>query len=257
MPTGPRRRSVRCTPVGADPDRRPPLALWATPRTVSTAFDKMMRARGDHDVFTEPFSVAWYFGPERRSPRYDVSEPAATFEAVLDEVTTTARSRPVFVKDMAYHLGPLLRPDVLASFRSSFLIRDPRWSVPSMLRRWPDATPDEIGYDAQLTAFRICTEVGGAPPPVIESAALLADPPGVVARWCAAVGIEHRPGSLTWDAGQPEGWERWGDWFADAARSTGFRPPAEDATPPALHGRAADLVVRSLPAYTELLAHAL
>jgi hypothetical protein len=238
------------------PPSSAPLALWATPRTISTAFDKMMRARGDHDVLTEPFSVAWYFGPERCSDRYDVTEPDATFDAVLEQVLGAAASGPVFVKDMAYHLGPLRRPEVLASFRSSFIIRDPRWSVPSMLRRWPDATVEEIGYEAQLETFRICTGLDGIAPPVLDSNALLADPPGVVARWCEAVGIGFRPDSLTWEAGLPQEWERWGDWFETAAQSTGFGSPST-APPPPLTARASELIARCLPAYEELRAHAI
>jgi hypothetical protein len=210
-----------------------PIALWATPRTVSTAFDKMMRERGDHLVLTEPFSVPWYLGPERRSLRFDEVEPDATFEQVLGEVLEQARREPVFVKDMAYQLGPLLRPDVLARFRSSFLIRDPAWTVPSLLRKWPDATDVELGYSSQLAAYRICLEVDGDPPVVLDSDDLRADPAGMVGRWCDAVGIAHRPDSLTWEPGHPPGWERWSDWYDTAARSTAFLPPELGDPPPA------------------------
>lgn len=41
-----------------------PLCLWAAPRTVSTAFDRMMRQRGDHTVLTEPFSCKYLFFPQ-------------------------------------------------------------------------------------------------------------------------------------------------------------------------------------------------
>jgi hypothetical protein len=44
-----------------------PIALWATPRSASTAFDKMLRTRGDREVLTEPFSIPYYDGPEQRS----------------------------------------------------------------------------------------------------------------------------------------------------------------------------------------------
>lgn len=35
---------------------RRPLALWSSPRSMSHAFEKMMRARNDHTVFPEPFN---------------------------------------------------------------------------------------------------------------------------------------------------------------------------------------------------------
>jgi Sulfotransferase domain len=231
-----------------------PIALWATPRTVSTAFDKMIRARGDLEVLTEPFSRPYNDGPEQRSTRFPVTEPQADFETTLAEVV--GGDRPRFVKEMAYQLGPLLRADVLARFTSSFLVRDPAWAIPSLLRVWPDATIEEAGYRAQLEAFDLATEVQGAPPPVLDSDDLRRDPDGVVERWCAAVGIEHRPEALRWEPGMPADWGRWGSWFEAAAASTGFAPPS-DAPPPPLTGRAADLVERCRPAYDAMVGHRL
>ncbi len=210
------------------PDR--PIALWTTPRSASTAFDRMMRARGDVTVLTEPFSVAYYFGPERRSDRFAASEPDATFHAVLADVMGAA---PLFFKDMAYHLGPLLRPDVLAQFDNTFLIRDPRRALPSLHARWPDFTDDEAGYRALRRAFDILRESTGAVPPTIDATELRADPDPMVAAWCGAVGIEHRPDALTWEPGMPSDWNRWADWFDDVARSSGFTAPAPE--PAAVH----------------------
>lgn len=38
------------------------LALWAVPRSRSTAFEYMMRTRGDHVCLHEPFGEVWYQG---------------------------------------------------------------------------------------------------------------------------------------------------------------------------------------------------
>jgi adenylylsulfate kinase len=43
--------------------------LWATPRTTSTAFEWMMRMRGDMACFHEPFGLAWYQGSDARARR--------------------------------------------------------------------------------------------------------------------------------------------------------------------------------------------
>jgi len=42
----------------------PTPVLWATPRSTSTAFEWMMRMRGDMTCFHEPFGEAWYKGDE-------------------------------------------------------------------------------------------------------------------------------------------------------------------------------------------------
>ena len=45
------------------------LVLWATPRSTSTAFEWMMRQRGDFACFHESFNEAYYYGNDRRSQR--------------------------------------------------------------------------------------------------------------------------------------------------------------------------------------------
>ncbi|MEZ5269359.1 MAG: hypothetical protein R2789_12650 [Microthrixaceae bacterium] len=83
--------------------RNPIIVLWTTPRSRSTAFERMMIERGDHTVLDEPFSARYYFSSERRSLRYDVEEPESTGGRVLERILSEAELAPVFVKDMAYH----------------------------------------------------------------------------------------------------------------------------------------------------------
>jgi hypothetical protein len=214
------------------PDTRP-LALWSTPRSASTAFDRMMRQRGDHRVFTEPFSAAYYDGPDRVSARFPrPTEPGPSYDDVWSEVLDAAERSPVFVKEMPHHLGPHLTCQTLARFRSSFLIRDPAWAVPSMLAIWDDATDEELGYGAQRHAFALL-EIMGDLPPVIDADDLRRDPARVIAQWCRAMDIEYRPDALSWEPGMPPGWERWPEWFAGAAESRGFAPPPEGPPPEA------------------------
>ena len=65
--------------AAAEPARPMPtrLALWAVPRSVSTAFERVFIDRDDALVLHEPFSHAYYHGPRaeaagsmpsRRSP---------------------------------------------------------------------------------------------------------------------------------------------------------------------------------------------
>ena len=46
-----------------------PVALWAVPRSISTAFERVFVERGDFEVFHEPFS-AYYYSTERQSDRF-------------------------------------------------------------------------------------------------------------------------------------------------------------------------------------------
>ena len=84
--------------------------LWATPRSTSTAFEWMMRQRGDLACFHEPFGMAWYQGPEARAPRKAPPErqrPEATFEKIWHDIQEAAEQHPVFVKDMPHHTDHL------------------------------------------------------------------------------------------------------------------------------------------------------
>ena len=49
--------------------KKPILALWAVPRSTSTAFEWMMRQRGDFECFHEPFGEVWYQGESPLWPR--------------------------------------------------------------------------------------------------------------------------------------------------------------------------------------------
>lgn len=207
------------------------LALWATPRTVSTAFERMMIERRDHLVLDEPWSRAYYFGPERRSTRYPLTFPESTFAAVEAGVLAAGSGRAVFVKDMAYHAAPGITDEALAAMSHTFLIRDPAAALASLQRRWPDVTDDEAGYRAQQELFERVVAVTGSCPPVIDSDRLRADPDRVIRRWCDRVGLEHLPRALRWRPGMRPEWPLWRDWYAGVAETTGFLPPGGSPTP--------------------------
>ena len=213
----------------------PVTVMWTTPRSRSTAFERMMIERGDHTVLDEPFSARYYFSTERRSARYAPEEPDATGEAVLESILAEAQTAPVFVKDMAYHVSGLLGTqyrgsELLGHFTNTFLVREPRSALRSLARKWPDFTDEEAGYDALAGAFdRACSIGRGSTPVVLDADELAADPERIVAAWCDAVGIDAMPEALTWEPGMVPQWVRWQDWYAGVAASDGFNPPAPPA----------------------------
>ena len=228
----------------------PVWVLWAVPRSASTAFERMMIERGDHEVLDEPYSGAYYHGPERISDRFPLSEPEATIGTITDGVNTLADDRPVFVKDMAYHPADDLGALLDEPWQWSFLIRDPRWSIPSMARIWPDLTVAEAGFTAVEQGVDLVI-ASGAEPVIIDSDELCREPELQVATWCESMDLAPDPDALTWEAGMREEWERWQDWYGATSESTGFAPPRE-GEPPAVEGRVAELVEASMPIYERL-----
>ena len=88
------------------------VVLWSTPRTTSTAFEWMMRMRGDMACFHEPFGEAWYKGDDARFPRLTPDSPRVpglTLEVVLNQLLRAAETRPVFSKDMPHYIVPFGR----------------------------------------------------------------------------------------------------------------------------------------------------
>ena len=41
-------------------DKVKPIALWAVPRSISTAFERVFVERDDFEVLHEPFSASYY-----------------------------------------------------------------------------------------------------------------------------------------------------------------------------------------------------
>ncbi len=206
------------------------IGLWAVPRSVSTAFERMCIERGDLEVVHEPFSRCWYLGPDAQHPRYqpDQPNPEHAYEPVRDTLLAAANGpRPVFFKDMAYHLLPWHEPAFMARVRSGFLIRHPRLVLASMARKMPDFTLAETGFPALERMFQLERERRGAVPPLLDSDAICADPAGQIAAWCAAMDLPFLPGSLDWEPGLLPQWEIWEAWHQDVARSSGFAPPRD------------------------------
>ena len=235
----------------------PVTVLWSVPRTVSTSFERMVSARGDHTVFDEPFSQAYYYGPERVSDRYDNDLPDSSAEQVLAAIGRAAEERPVFVKDMAYQAEPYLSAGALGDFRNSFLVREPASTLRSLHGHWPDFTDAETGWEA-LDRAADAVALAGQPLVVVDAARLCRDPARVVSAWCDAMGLDFREDALTWEAGMRPEWELWGEWHASTAASTGFGELGDAADPPtADEPRLLAAYERAQPVYERLAALAL
>ncbi|SMC25564.1 hypothetical protein SAMN02746041_02369 [Desulfacinum hydrothermale DSM 13146] len=237
----------------------PMIALWAVPRSVSTAFERMMMERGDFTVFHEPFSMTYYYSRERVSHRFshEPGDPKNDFDSVMGSLIQAADRSPVFFKDMAYHLGPRLDRSVLERFINVFLIRDPAQALPSLHHVWPDFTWEEAGYQALHRAFQLAREITAKTPFVMDSTDLLEHPQAVVKAFCENVGIPFLPEALEWDAGHRPEWGVWGSqgWHDDAASRRGFEKKPKKYLSVDENEHLASAYAKARPLYEELYAH--
>jgi len=156
------------------------IILWSHPRSCSTMFEMAFVQRDEFRVCHEPYGEAYYYGPERMSPRFTAeSRPEdfkkyadLTFKKIWAETTAVNAKgkKRTFVKDMAQYIIPptnaatstptlpdfekdgnptvipsdiLLHPDI----HHAFLIRTPAKAVPSYYRLCGPPKAAITGFD--------------------------------------------------------------------------------------------------------------
>jgi hypothetical protein len=230
------------------------LALWAIPRSTSTAFEWMMRQRGDMDCLHEPFGEAWYQGEDPLWPRLTADSKRTkglTLGSVLRDLQARATQGPVFSKDFPHYIDHMWNPDLLSQFTHSFLIRDPAKTITSMYNQLPDFHQKEVGFPEQRALFDLVTEINGSPPPVIDSDDLLEDPHTMVRLWCEAVGIPFIEDALSWEPGARDevSWWDGGSFHSNLRNSDGLKPQVRR------YVEIEDAPIRVKDVYQDMLAH--
>ena len=151
--------------------------------------------------------------------------------------------------------------DILGQFHFTFLIRHPRYSIPSYYRctvppldrvtGFYNFLPSEAGYDELRRVFdylqvvgQVGTRIGSQDTRVKESTKgsadqvnicvvdaedLLDDPAGIIAAYCKSVGIEYHEQMLTWDSEEDQkqakhAFAKWAGFHEDALNSCGLEP---------------------------------
>jgi sulfate adenylyltransferase len=233
-----------------------PIALWSVPRSISTAFERIFVERDDFEVLHEPFSASYYHGVDRASRRYSDEEPEAGYgyEEVLAEVLRP-RERRVFLKDMAYHVKPLIGSRFASRFVNTFIVRDPKYVIASMHKMWPDFTIEETGFESLYNLYRYATDVNGEDVVVVDAMSFSEDPAGVLAVYCEHLGIPFRADALSWQPREVRRWDSWEGWHDAAEKSVGVRPA--ERRDPILSGRLAEVYEYCLPYYYQLEAEAI
>jgi Sulfotransferase domain len=200
-----------------------PVALWAVPRSISTALERVFVERGDFKVFHEPFSVSYYYSPDRRSDRFAETEAKQEYGyAEILALMLSVEDRAVYFKDMAYHIAGIMSREFVSRFTNTFIIRDPAPVISSLSRFWPDFTPEEIGYEQQHRLFGLAVE-NAEEPAVVDAADLIRDPEGTIKAYCEKIGVPFVAEALSWQPGPVPDWEMWTEWHEEAQESTGIK----------------------------------
>lgn len=242
----------------ASPPQPIAIAMWSGPRNVSTALMRSFGSRADTAVVDEPLYA--HYLAETGLPHPLAQEVLAHHERdwrkVADTLTGPAPDGAAlyYQKHMAHHLLPQVGRQWLAQLRHAFLIRAPDEMLASLSLVTPDPDLSDTGLPQQLQLFEETAARQGCAPAVVDGADLLADPPGVLAALCRALGIGFDPAMLSWQTGLRDTDGIWAPaWYDAVAASTGFAPPRPRQVQ--LKGRLEELHQRCLPLYRSLHSH--
>lgn len=214
------------------------VLLWTAPRCVSTAFERAVMTLSNTKVFHEPYSTAYYFGPERQSLRYASTpvNPTATYRHVKTVICKDYDGIDVvFSKDMAYCIEnkfDIFLDEEFKNTKHTFLIRDPSKAVPSLyhastnpkLTGWDYFDPEESGFRQMYEFYKFVEENIDPCPLVVDADDLLDHPDEMMKSYCHAVGMTYEPHMTTWEPGPVPDWDVWSGWHENALKSSGFTP---------------------------------
>jgi hypothetical protein len=243
------------------------LAMWSGPRNVSTAFMRSWGNRDDTLVVDEPF-YAHYLkvtGLDHPGREQIIAAHESDWRRVADSLIAPLppQVKIFYQKQMSHHLLPHMGREWLDSVTHAFLIRDPAAMLASLGEKLAEFDLLATGLPQQVEIFEHVVERTGRPPPVLDSADLLADPESMLRALCDALGVPFSVRMLSWPAGRRGSDGVWAQhWYDRVERSTGFEPPSPQrpsdvAVPPALPAAIAAIEAECRPLYEKLRAHRL
>ena len=212
----------------------PIIILWAHPRSMSTALERVMRERGDFDCLHEPFLHYYYLERERKPLAYFEGEAdhPLTYDDTRDMILSRADTSPVFAKDMSYYVIPELLDDerFCRRVRHCFLIRNPLRSIMSYYKLDATMSCEEVGLEAQWRHLQGLQQLGIDDSIVLEAEAVQADTAGAMQLFWEALGLEFLPQALSWQSEtMPEDWQYVEGWHASVSESGGIRQDDQNA----------------------------
>jgi len=208
------------------------LAMWSGPRNISTAMMYAFGNRPDCVAWDEPFYAFSLVHHGNDHPMRDaiIAANESDWNRLVARCLTPAEKPLFYQKHMTHHMLPGYDRSWIKGLTNAFLIRSPERVLASYTKKWPDVTLRDIGFVEQAEIFGIIADHLGRAPPVIDAEDILADPPAMLARLCAACGIAFDPAMLSWPAG-PKAFDGvWAPhWYNAVWASTGLARAEADS----------------------------
>ncbi len=231
--------------------------MWSGPRNLSTAMMYSFAQRVDCAVWDEPFYAPYLAATGVDHPmRAEILEAHQTDPRIVADrcIGSIPGEKPHFyMKHMTHHMVPGFPLDWALQCTNVFLIRHPARVVASYARKREGPSLSDLGFEQQVALFERFERALGAPPVVVDSDDIRANPGAMLGALCASLGLPFDSAMLTWPPGPRAEDGVWAShWYGSVHRSTGF-DGAEGALP-VLTGTYGRLVEQALPYYLSLHA---
>lgn len=195
------------------------IALWAAPRSRSTALFRSMVEHGGLLALHEPFCNVSDYGSTTVGSR-----EVHTHGDLIAAIRELSATGTVFFKDTTDLRYDAVLADrrFLAEVRHTFLIRRPDEIAASFYALKPDMVRSDIGLEGLYEMYQAVLEAGGQAPVVLDAADMVSAPSDMLREYCDRVGIAYRASAATWSSGDRSEWARSARWHTAVSESTGF-----------------------------------
>jgi hypothetical protein len=179
------------------------LAMWSGPRNISTAMMYAFGNRADCVAWDEPFYAFSLVHHGNDHPMRDeiIAANDSDWDRLVARCLAPDGKAVFYQKHMTHHMLAGYDRRWTLGLANAFLIRNPERVVASYARKREAASLRDIGVIEQAEIFDMVADHLGAAPPVVDTDDFLADPQGVLASLCAALGIDFGVEMLAWPSG--------------------------------------------------------
>ncbi|MFT5135122.1 MAG: hypothetical protein ACI9XU_000828 [Arenicella sp.] len=177
--------------------------------------------------------------------------------AACATLLSQSRDKPTFVKDMAYHASPFLTDDFIKSVNNTFLIRDPRFSIPFMYRMREDFSEVETGFRGRYKLFQRIRDLTGKSPFIVDGEQLKIQSELIVPNYFRYINQKMAAYILTWSCGSLKDWLGRETWHIDAINSKGFEKTATNPDFEQLPQKVLDSIDRNMFYFDDIYKHLL
>ena len=189
------------------------IAMWACPRSRSTAITRAFEQLDDCVIYDEPLDGCCFvnsipdYNQVDYTPDYLSRHPDTHYSSIVKQLTGDLPEGKSFSfqKHMSNHLLPRFDKSWLSKVKNIFLIRHPRETVISYYKAriasgfdWEE-WESRVGWEEHYQLFRDVENLTQETPLVIDSSDLIKNPRTYLKALCFKLGVEFSEKMLEWE----------------------------------------------------------